>query len=79
MHWNKKRWALRYFKVGMLPGLHFFVRAEDLKRLAAGQHMQIRMNDGTTKPDWQHDIGVVIDELRLLGDGESILIVAHRL
>lgn len=64
MRFNSKLWVRRSFKVGTLPKLHYFVRRADVARLAVGQMLKIRIDDGTTKPDYQHDTGVLIDELR---------------
>jgi hypothetical protein len=47
----------------------YFVRVSDRGLLQAGGQLKIRANDGITKPDFQHDIGILIEEIRETGNG----------
>jgi hypothetical protein len=77
VRFNRKQWARVSFKVGTGPHVLYFVRRSDVSRLVIGQHLQIRRDDGTTNPNFQHDEGVLIDEVRSIGGG--LLYVAERL
>jgi hypothetical protein len=77
MKYDHRRWELAYFKVGTLPGLTYFVAKKDLSKLVVHGCLQIRPDDGVTKPQYQAKMGVVIDDIRVTGNG--LLYVAYRM
>lgn len=74
--YNTKRWERIYVKLGTLPGLHYFVKRKDLPKLEVGSWVEIRNDDGVTRPEYMHPHGMMIDEIRIVAAG--LMYVAQR-
>lgn len=72
--YNRKKWSRIYAKVGTLPGLHYFILKCDEAKLVNGARVELRIDDGTTKPEFQHIQSVLIDEVRQIG-GATLYVV----
>lgn len=75
MRYNKKHWSKIYFKVGTMPGDHYFVATSDLPNMVIGGHLTIRRDDGSTNPAYQHGESVLIDEIRSIGPRQILYVV----
>jgi hypothetical protein len=72
-NYNPKRWERVYMKVGTLPGLHYFVAKADVPNLLPGNHVKVRIDDLKTKPEFQHERGVMVEEIRQTRGGPLIV------
>lgn len=77
MKHKRVRWVKVYFKVGTLPGLHYFLPEGDQENLKLGGYVQLRPDDGRTKPEFQHIHSVLIDEIRILNNGQTMYLAAR--
>lgn len=71
---NSRLWERIYFKVGTMPGTFYFVSRMDLPKLSVDKYLQIRPDDGSTKPEFQHPIGVMVNEIRATGNGRMYVV-----